>query len=147
MSAVRAGASRPRLLYLAFYFPPTRASGVYRSRAMANHFAAAGWDVTVVTVPRIFFTDYLDSYDPSLESTPHPDIRMRQLLGQLRNRLAQHFAQEFFVRALPMCGTAAPPALTGDAEILQGFVSQNPRFGILVLKETFQYRPLIAQCL
>jgi glycosyltransferase involved in cell wall biosynthesis len=70
---------RPRLLYLAFYFPPTRASGVYRSRAMANHFAAAGWDVTVLTVPKIFFTDYLDSYDPSLEATLHPDIRIERV--------------------------------------------------------------------
>ncbi len=70
---------RPRLLYLAFFFPPTRASGVYRSRAMANHFAAAGWDVTVLTAPKIFFTDYLDSYDPSLEATLHPDIRVERV--------------------------------------------------------------------
>jgi hypothetical protein len=32
---------RPRLLYLAFYFPPSLAGGVYRSRATANHFAGA----------------------------------------------------------------------------------------------------------
>jgi glycosyltransferase involved in cell wall biosynthesis len=70
---------RPRLLYLAFYFPPSRASGVYRSRAMANHFAAAGWDVTVVTVPTAFFTDYLDSYDPSLEATLHPDVSVERV--------------------------------------------------------------------
>lgn len=70
---------RPRLLYLAFYFPPTRASGVYRSRAVANHFAAAGWDVTVITVPTVFFTDYLDSYDPSLEATLHPDITIERV--------------------------------------------------------------------
>ena len=66
----------PRVLYLAFYFPPTRASGVFRSTATANHLAAAGWDVTVHTAPREFFTDYIDSYDPSLESTVHPDVRV-----------------------------------------------------------------------
>jgi hypothetical protein len=45
-------ASRPRLCFIAFYFPPTRASGVFRSRAIANHFADAGWDVTVITPQR-----------------------------------------------------------------------------------------------
>ncbi len=76
---VPAGPRRPRLLYLAFFFPPTRGSGVYRSRATANHFAAAGWDVTVVTVPSIFFTDYLDSHDPSLEATLHPGLRVERV--------------------------------------------------------------------
>lgn len=64
------------MLYLAFYFPPTRASGVFRSRATANHLAEAGWDVTVHTAPREFFTDYIDSYDPSLEATVHPGVRV-----------------------------------------------------------------------
>lgn len=65
---------RPRLLYLAFYFPPTRASGVYRSRATANHFADAGWDVTVLTVQREFFRDYIHSFDPALEDTVRPEV-------------------------------------------------------------------------
>ena len=38
--AGRAG-HRPRILYLSFYFPPSRASGVFRARATANHLAAA----------------------------------------------------------------------------------------------------------
>ena len=63
---------RPRVLYLAFYFPPTRGSGVFRARATANHLAEAGWDVTVHTAPREFFTDYIHSYDASLEATIHP---------------------------------------------------------------------------
>ena len=66
--------TRPRIVYVAFYFPPTRASGVYRSRATANHLAAAGWDVTVITPQREFFTDYIKSYDPSLESTVRGDV-------------------------------------------------------------------------
>ena len=65
---------RPRVLYLAFYFPPTRASGVFRSRATANHLAEQGWDVTVHTAPREFFTQYIDSYDSSIESTVHPEV-------------------------------------------------------------------------
>lgn len=65
---------RPRVLYLAFYFPPTRASGVFRARATANHFAERGWDVTVHTAPREFFTRYIDSYDETLESTIHPEV-------------------------------------------------------------------------
>src|SRR3954465_15738546 len=70
---------RPRLLYLAFYFPPTRASGVYRSSAMANHFAKGGWDVTVITVPTVFFTDYLASCNLTLNAALHPDIRVERV--------------------------------------------------------------------
>jgi glycosyltransferase involved in cell wall biosynthesis len=67
---------RPRVAYVAFYFPPTRASGVYRSRATANHLAAAGWDVTVITPQREFFTDYISSFDPSLEATVRGDVQV-----------------------------------------------------------------------
>lgn len=69
---------RPRVLYLAFYFPPTRASGVYRALATANHLADAGWDVTVLTAPREFFTDYIKSHDDSLERRVHPEIRVER---------------------------------------------------------------------
>src|SRR4051795_13048936 len=69
-------APRPRVVYVAFYFPPTRASGVYRSRATANHLAAAGWDVTVLTPQREFFTDYIHSVDPSLEASVRGDLRV-----------------------------------------------------------------------
>jgi glycosyltransferase involved in cell wall biosynthesis len=68
--------SRPRIVYLAFYFPPTRASGVYRSRATANHLAAAGWDVTVISPQREFFTHYINSFDPSLEATVRADVHV-----------------------------------------------------------------------
>jgi glycosyltransferase involved in cell wall biosynthesis len=67
---------RPRVVYVAFYFPPTRASGVYRSRATANHLAAAGWDVTVITPQREFFTHYINSFDPSLEATVRGDVQV-----------------------------------------------------------------------
>jgi glycosyltransferase involved in cell wall biosynthesis len=61
---------------VAFYFPPTRASGVYRSRATANHLAAAGWDATVLTPQREFFTHYIVSFDPSLEATVRGDVQV-----------------------------------------------------------------------
>lgn len=41
---------RPHLLYIAFAFPPSSASSVYRCTAVANGFADQGWDVTVLTV-------------------------------------------------------------------------------------------------
>lgn len=65
---------RPRLLFIAFYFPPSRASGVFRSRAIANHFADAGWDVTVITPQREFFTETIRSVDETLEATVNPDV-------------------------------------------------------------------------
>lgn len=72
-------AARPRLLFIAFYFPPTRASGVFRARAIANHLAEAGWDVTVMTAPRAFFTQHIQSVDATLEATVHPDVRVERV--------------------------------------------------------------------
>lgn len=69
----------PRLLYLAFYFPPTRASGVHRSLATANVFAARGWDVTVVTVNEDYFRDYVQSWDPSLSDRVDPSVRVERV--------------------------------------------------------------------
>lgn len=58
---------RPRLLYLAFFYPPSRASGVYRAIATSQLFANSGWDVTVVTADRNFLDDELGAADRSLE--------------------------------------------------------------------------------
>lgn len=73
-----ADARSPRVLYLAFFFPPSRSSGVYRARATANHLAAAGWDVTVHTAPRMFFTQYIGSVDESLETGIDERIKVRR---------------------------------------------------------------------
>jgi glycosyltransferase involved in cell wall biosynthesis len=84
-SADDGSSRRPRVLYLAFFFPPTRASGVYRALATANLLAERSWDVTVATAPREFFTDYLKSYDPSLESYIHPAVAVeRPRMGYFR---------------------------------------------------------------
>jgi glycosyltransferase involved in cell wall biosynthesis len=71
---------RPRVLYLAFYFPPSRASGVFRARATANHLADSGWDVTVLTAPEEFFTTYLgaNATDPALLATLDPRVRVER---------------------------------------------------------------------
>jgi glycosyltransferase involved in cell wall biosynthesis len=79
--SARSGGSerRPRVLYLSFYFPPSRASGVFRARATANHLAEAGWDVTVLTAPREFFQYHLNgAEDPELEKTVDPRIRVER---------------------------------------------------------------------
>jgi glycosyltransferase involved in cell wall biosynthesis len=68
----------PRVLYLAFFFPPSRSSGVYRARATANQLARAGWDVTVYTAPREFFTRYIGSTDESLEASVDPAVRVER---------------------------------------------------------------------
>jgi glycosyltransferase involved in cell wall biosynthesis len=70
---------RPRVLYLSFYFPPSRASGVFRARATANHLVEAGWDVTVHTAPREFFEHYLNgAADVALEATVDPRVRVER---------------------------------------------------------------------
>ena len=71
MTAPRA----PHLLLVAWGFPPGRSGGVYRALAMANAFAADGWDVTVLTAPREVFVRYT-GVDSSLEQLVDPRVRV-----------------------------------------------------------------------
>lgn len=66
----------PHLLYLAFFFPPSRASGVYRSRAVSNHFARNGWDVTVLTGPVDHFEAASGGLDTALSATVESKVRV-----------------------------------------------------------------------
>lgn len=72
MPSARTG--RPRLLLIAAFYPPSRASGVFRPLAMGNYFAEQGWDVTVLTVQEEFFDRVTASRDDSLMSAIHPDV-------------------------------------------------------------------------
>lgn len=65
-----------RLLLIAAFFPPSRASGVFRPLAMANYLADQGWDVTVITVQEEFFDRVTASRDDSLLAAIHPDIEV-----------------------------------------------------------------------
>jgi glycosyltransferase involved in cell wall biosynthesis len=67
-----------RVLYLSFYFPPSRASGVYRARATANHLAGHGWDVTVLAAPLRFLHEAVGSVDEKLADTIDPRIRIER---------------------------------------------------------------------
>lgn len=66
---------RPHLLYVAWGYPPSRGSGVYRAWATANAFARAGWRVTVLTVPREVF-EMSTGVDLTLEAQVDPSIRV-----------------------------------------------------------------------
>ncbi len=67
--------ARPHLLYVAWGFPPSRGSGVYRALATANAFAAADWDVTVITTDREMWDRYTGS-DIALEERIDPRIEL-----------------------------------------------------------------------
>jgi glycosyltransferase involved in cell wall biosynthesis len=97
---------RPRVLYLAFYFPPSRASGVHRARATANHLAAAGWDVTVFAAPLGFLRDAVGSVDEKLTDTVDPRVRVeRPWLSQFSwNSDIRTFSR--FRRQLPTLATS-----------------------------------------
>lgn len=56
----------PHLLYIAFWYPPSRASGVYRALATTRAFADSGWKVTVVTTTTEFLMKEIGSVDESL---------------------------------------------------------------------------------
>ncbi|MFF4830456.1 glycosyltransferase [Streptomyces sp. NPDC001315] len=84
---------RPRVLYLAFYFPPSRASGVYRARATANHLVEKGWDVTVCAAPLDFLHDRIGSVDEELSKTVDPRIRVER--PSLNQYAWQHDLREY----------------------------------------------------
>jgi glycosyltransferase involved in cell wall biosynthesis len=66
---------KPHLLYVAFAFPPSTASSVYRCTAVANAFAQDGWDVTVLTVdPQVW--SQISGVDEKLAESVDPAIRI-----------------------------------------------------------------------
>ncbi|GGJ97681.1 hypothetical protein GCM10010123_29610 [Pilimelia anulata] len=67
-----------RLLFLGFFLPPSRASGVYRTRAMVNRLAREGWDVTALGAPLEFLRDVVRSTDDSLLATLDPRVRIER---------------------------------------------------------------------
>ena len=78
--------SKPHLLYLAFFFPPSRASGVYRALATVKAFDRAGWDVTVVTADERFFEDEIGSADRSLLDLIPEDVAVERVPFSFRSR-------------------------------------------------------------
>lgn len=72
--AVPAAASRPpHVLYVAWGFPPSRGSGVYRALATANMLVDLGCQVTVITADRQTFVRST-GVDETLEALVHPSI-------------------------------------------------------------------------
>lgn len=69
----------PHMVLIAMFFPPSRASGVYRPLAMANYFAHLGWRVTVITADEGFTRDVTDSMDESLLERIHPAVRVERV--------------------------------------------------------------------
>ncbi|TLS46426.1 glycosyltransferase family 4 protein [Streptomyces montanus] len=90
---VLARARRPRALYLAYYFPPSRASGVYRARATANYLARRDWDVTVFACPMDFLDKVIGSKDEELLGTLDPRIRIER--PPLNQYIWQRDARDF----------------------------------------------------
>lgn len=67
--------TKPHLLYVAFSFPPSTASSVYRCTAVANAFVARGWDVTVLTVDPQVWSE-ISGTDRGLVESIDPRIRI-----------------------------------------------------------------------
>ncbi|MCH8217319.1 MAG: hypothetical protein IH892_11175 [Planctomycetes bacterium] len=79
--------SRPHLLYLAFFYPPSRSSGVYRALATVRAFGQAGWDVTVLTADERFFQDEIGSVDRSLLELIPDDVRVDRVPFSFRGQV------------------------------------------------------------
>lgn len=67
------------LLYIAFWYPPARASGVYRALAVTARFLANGWKVTVITANTEFLEDEIGSVDDSLSTMIPPGVEIRRV--------------------------------------------------------------------
>ncbi|RAN79307.1 hypothetical protein B5P43_15455 [Bacillus sp. SRB_336] len=67
--------AKPHLLYIAFSFPPSTASSVYRCTAVANAFVAQGWDVTVVTLSANIWSE-ISGTDPGLIDSMDPRVKL-----------------------------------------------------------------------
>lgn len=66
---------RPHALYIAWGFPPSRGSGVYRALATANALVAGGFRTTVLTCEREAFYRYTLA-DPTLEEKVDPAVEV-----------------------------------------------------------------------
>ena len=69
------GERQPRLLYVAWGYPPSRGAGMYRALATTNAFARAGWDVTVLTATQDTF-EGITGTDPEAEKSIDPRVRV-----------------------------------------------------------------------
>lgn len=71
--------SRGHVGIVAFYFPPSRASGVYRMLALANHLVEQDFEVTVFTVTPDFFEHITQSSDESLLDSIDPRVAVERI--------------------------------------------------------------------
>lgn len=96
--------NKPKLLYLAYYFPPAKAVACVRTKNTAMHLARLGWDVTVVT-PR---PDIWRSKDAG------PEIR-EQLDEAGVKRLETGHGLRFLNNGPLACANTGLPRLLGAA--------------------------------
>ena len=76
--------TRHHLVYIAFFFPPSRASGVHRALATAREFIDSGWKVTVVTTTEDFFHREIGTVDRSLLESVPKEIEVIRIPFSLR---------------------------------------------------------------
>lgn len=69
----------PHVVVIAFHFPPSRSSAVYRTRAWANTLARAGCRVSVVTAQRDWFVHATGGIDDELATTIDPRVRVHRV--------------------------------------------------------------------
>ncbi|CAN5868380.1 glycosyltransferase family 4 protein [soil metagenome] len=121
----------PRLLFIAFPFPPSRGAGVYRTVAVANHLAARGWDVTAIAPDDEYFDRYQGSEDRSLISWVSPSVRVKRVL--LTNPYL-----ETDVRRMSLARVAAPTRHARRVQKLRTQVSPLDHY-------PFWYEPVVRE--
>jgi hypothetical protein len=83
------------LVYIAFFFPPSRASGVYRAIATANSFASKGWKVTVVTCDETFLAEEIGTVDKSLLTEVNNQVEIQRVPFSFRTSTEEKSIREY----------------------------------------------------
>lgn len=104
--------SRGHLLYLAFWYPPSRASGVYRALGTTQAFVDAGWRVTVITTDAEYFSEVIGSTDESLLAAISNGVDVRRV-PMPRARVAPDYPLRSWIKS-------TFPGLWGQLRKLRG---------------------------
>jgi len=142
--------ARPRVLFLAYLFPPTGGGGVQRSLKFVKYLPAAGWDPIVLTVKPISYYVYdrslLDELPPEvlIERTGSIDpLRMSAVLMRDGKRSSkpgrvQHSVYSTGSTAVSWYRRLRPYVFFPDTQI--GWIPFAVRRGLKLIK---QHRPSV----
>lgn len=119
---------KPHLLYIAFFFPPSRSSGVYRALGTVEAFRRAGWQVTVVTTTHRFFEEEIGSTDESLSALIPKGVSVVRVPFTMRGDLPKDLREMGWFRGnFPLLWAGLRARLRKVSSVLDVVRGRSPR--------------------